>query len=236
MASFESTNIFKIGKFLKDRKNHKYTISDLSKNLKIPKKSVSSSLSRLKHGRNVTRLVNGRKRIQLKKNGKPRKRGYKGFNIGKITNKERGMWEYFEGTDFKVWKVDFKLKETNESRKNKKDYHAWTGKDAGGKMDLSAWATGLVPADIKKSKVIDIAGHDLFRASLDVMNDEGVFLWNSVNEDDSKIVVIGATLENENPLDENYNSVWDGKINFINNIGVAYEYKVSFDIDEDEYD
>ena len=235
MTDFESTNIFKVGKFLKDRPNNKFTISDLSKNLKIPKKSVSSSLSRLKHGRNVTKLVDGRKRIQLKKNGKPRKRGYKGFKIGKIRNEERGMWEYFEVTDYKFWKVDFKLKETNESRKNKKKYHAWTGVKDGGKMDLSAWATGLVPADVKKSAVIEIAGHELFRASLDVMNDEGVFLWQSVNEDDSKIVVIGATLENENPLDENYNPTWDGKINFINNIGVAYEYNVSFDIEVDEY-
>jgi len=229
VRNFKDTNIFKIGKFLKDRPNKLFTLSDLSKNLKIPKKSVSSSLSRLKHGRNVTRRKGGkgRKLIVRRKDGKPRKQGYEGFKIGKINNKERGMWKYGEPTDFKTWKVDFKLKET----KTKKRQSEWTDI-----MDLSGTATGIVPAHVGKSNVVEVSAHQLFRSSLDVMQDEGVFLWKSVREDDSKTVVFGAELIEENPLDENYDPTWDGEIIFVNNLAKTYKYPVSYDIQIDEYE
>ena len=147
---FKETVVDKVGKFLKERANRSFTVKDISLNLKLKPKSVSSALSRLKLGRNKTGIINGRKRILKKKNGKNRKTGFKGFKIGTVRNSEKGRWEYFQKTKFKVWKVDFKLIETNSKNKKK---HRW---DESGNMDLSGYATGIVPSDVDKSTIIDV--------------------------------------------------------------------------------
>ena len=227
-VKFKDTNIFKIGSFLRKRKNKTFSVADISTNLNIQKKSVSSSLSRLKNGANVTKIINGRKRIVRKLNGKPRKRGYRGFRIGSVRNSSRGQWEFFERTNFKIWKVDFKLIATN----NIKPKNKWDEKI----MDLSGTATGIVPSNVSKTRVTEIAATELFRKSLDVMQSEGVILWQSVMEDDSKTVYLGSELINENPLDKVYNGRWDGKIYFVNNVKAKYQYPVSFNIEVSEYD
>ena len=56
----------------------------------INPKSVSSSLSRLKAGRNKTGIINGRKRILKTKSGKNRKTAYEGFKIGTVRNTSKG--------------------------------------------------------------------------------------------------------------------------------------------------
>lgn len=229
MKKFSETNIGRIGKFLKNTPNKSYTIKDISINLKINPKSVSSSLSRLKFGRNKTGIVNGRKRILKKKNGQNRKTSYEGFKIGTVRNTSKGRWEFFTKTRFKLWKVDFKLIETN----SKKPKNKWS---ESGNMDLSGYATGLVPSGIGKSKVVQVAASELFRKSLDIMQGEGVSLWNAVAEDDSKTVYLGGEMINENPFDKKYSSRWDGKINFVNNIGSSYSYNVNFQIEENDYD
>lgn len=230
MKKFSETNIGRIGKFLKNRANKSFTTKDISINLGIKPKSVSSSLSRLKAGRDKTGIVNGRKRILKKKNGQNRKTAYEGFKIGTVRNTSKGRWEFFTKTNFKLWKVDFKLIETNSKNKKK---NRW---DESGNMDLSGHATGIVPSGIEKSKIVSIAASELFRKGLDIMQGEGVSLWNAVAEDDSKTVYLGGQMINENPLDKVYDSRWDGKINFVNNIGNSYPYPVSFDIEENEYD
>jgi hypothetical protein len=230
MKKFSETNIGRIGIFLKNTPNKSYTTKDISINLGIKPKSVSSSLSRLKSGKNKTGMINGRKRILKTKSGKNRKTGYEGFKIGTIKNTSKGRWEFFTKTKFKLWKVDFKLIETNSKNKKK---NRWA---ESGNMDLSGYAIGLVPSGIEKSKVVGIAAAELFRKSLDIMQGEGVSLWNAVAEDDSKTVYLGGQMINENPLDKVYDSTWDGKINFVNNIGNSYSYNVNFDIDIDEYD
>ena len=230
MKKFSETNIGRIGIFLKNTPNKSYTTKDISINLGIKPKSVSSSLSRLKAGKDKTGMINGRKRILKKKNGQNRKTGYEGFKIGTIKNTSKGRWEFFTKTKFKLWKVDFKLIETNSKNKKK---NRWA---ESGNMDLSGYAIGLVPSGIEKSKIVSIAAAELFRKSLDIMQGEGVSLWNAVAEDDSKTVYLGGQMINENPLDKVYDSTWDGKINFVNNIGNSYSYNVNFDIDIDEYD
>ena len=229
MKKFSETNIGRIGRFLKNTPNKSYTTKDISINLGINPKSVSSSLSRLKAGKNKTGMINGRKRILKKKNGQNRKTAYEGFKIGTVRNTSKGRWEFFTKTKFKLWKVDFKLIETNSKNKKK---HRW---DESGKMDLSGHATGLVPSGIEKSKIVSIAASELFRKGLDIMQGEGVSLWSAVAEDDSKTVYLGGELINSNPLDKVYNSTWDGKINFVNNIGSSYSYNVNFDIQQQEY-
>ena len=227
---FKETVVDKVGKFLKERANRSFTVKDISLNLKLKPKSVSSALSRLKLGRNKTGIINGRKRILKKKNGKNRKTSYKGFKIGTVRNSEKGKWEYFQKTKFKAWKVDFKLIETNSKNKKK---HRW---DESGNMDLSGYATGIVPSDVDKSKIIDVAATELFRKALDIMQHEGVSLWNAVSEDDSKTVYLGAELINENPLDTKYNSRWDGQVTFVNDMGNSYPpFDVHFSIDMNEY-
>ena len=231
MKKFSETNIGRIGKFLKDRSNKSYTTKDISINLGIKPKSVSSSLSRLKAGRNKTGMINGRKRILKKKNGQNRKTAYEGFKIGTVRNTSKGRWEFFTKTKFKLWKVDFKIIETNS--KAKKKTNKWS---ESGNMDLSGEATGIVPSGIEKSKIVDIAASRLFRKSLDIVQDEGLSLWSVVDEDDPKSVYLGGELKNSNPLDKVYNSRWEGEINFVNNVGKSYSYPVSFDIEENEYD
>ena len=230
MKKFSETNIGRIGRFLKNTPNKSYTTKDISINLGINPKSVSSSLSRLKAGKNKTGIINGRKRILKTKSGKNRKTAYEGFKIGTVRNTSKGRWEFFTKTKFKLWKVDFKLIETNSKNKKK---NRWA---ESGNMDLSGYATGLVPSGIEKSKVVGIAAAELFRKGLDIMQGEGVSLWNAVAEDDSKTVYLGGQMINENPLDKKYDSRWDGKINFVNNIGNSYSYNVNFEIEENEYD
>jgi hypothetical protein len=229
MKKFSETNIGRIGRFLKNTPNKSYTTKDISINLGINPKSVSSSLSRLKAGKNKTGIVNGRKRILKTKSGKNRKTAYEGFKIGTVRNTSKGRWEFFTKTKFKLWKVDFKLIETNSKNKKK---NRWA---ESGNMDLSGYATGLVPSGIEKSRVVGIAAAELFRKGLDIMQGEGVSLWNAVAEDDSKTVYLGGQMINENPLDKKYDSRWDGKINFVNNIGSSYSYNVNFEIEENEY-
>ena len=231
MKKFSETNIGRIGKFLKDRSNRSFTTKDISINLGINPKSVSSSLSRLKAGRNKTGIINGRKRILKTKSGKNRKTAYEGFKIGAVRNTSKGRWEFFTKTKFKLWKVDFKIIETNS--KAKKKTNKWS---ESGNMDLSGEATGIVPSGIEKSKIVDIAASRLFRKSLDIVQDEGLSLWSVVDEDDPKSVYLGGELKNSNPLDKVYNSRWEGEINFVNNVGKSYSYPVSFDIEENEYD
>ena len=89
MKKFSETNIGRIGDLLKNDPNKSYTVKDISLSLKINPKSVSSSLSRLKAGKNKTGIINGRKRILKKKNGQNRKTGYEGFKIGDIKNTDR---------------------------------------------------------------------------------------------------------------------------------------------------
>ena len=43
----KETIVSKVGKFLKDRANKSFTVKDISLNLKLKPKSVSSALSRL---------------------------------------------------------------------------------------------------------------------------------------------------------------------------------------------
>jgi uncharacterized protein YneR len=102
-------------------------------------------------------------------------------------------------------------------------------------MDLSGYAIGIVPSDVDKSTIIDVAATELFRKALDIMQHEGISLWNAVSEDDSKTVYLGAELINENPLDTKYNSRWDGQVNFVNDMGSSYNYDVHFNIDMNEY-
>ena len=230
MKKFSETNIGRIGRFLKNTPNKSYTTKDISINLGINPKSVSSSLSRLKAGKNKTGMINGRKRILKTKSGKNRKTAYEGFKIGTVRNTSKGRWEFFTKTKFKLWKVDFKLIETNSKNKKK---HRWA---QSGNMDLSGHATGLVPSGIEKSKVVGIAAAELFRKGLDIMQGEGVSLWNAVAEDDSKTVYLGGELINSNPLDKIYDSRWDGKINFVNDMGKSWDYDVNFEIEENEYD
>jgi hypothetical protein len=230
MKKFSETNIGRIGRFLKNTPNKSYTTRDISINLGINPKSVSSSLSRLKAGKNKTGIVNGRKRILKTKSGKNRKTAYEGFKIGTVRNTSKGRWEFFTKTKFKLWKVDFKLIETNSKNKKK---HRW---DESGKMDLSGHATGIVPSGIEKSRIVGIAAAELFRKGLDIMQSEGVSLWSAVAEDDSKTVYLGGELINSNPLDKVYNSTWDGKINFVNDMGKSWDYDVNFDIGMNEYD
>ena len=239
MKKFSETNIGRIGRFLKNTPNKSYTTKDISINLGINPKSVSSSLSRLKAGRDKTGIVNGRKRILKKKNGQNRKTAYEGFKIGTVRNTSKGRWEFFTKTKFKLWKVDFKIIETNSkakkktNSKSKKKTNKWS---ESGNMDLSGEATGIVPSGIEKSKIVDIAASRLFRKSLDIVQDEGLSLWSVVDEDDPKSVYLGGELINSNPLDKVYNSRWEGEINFVNNVGKSYSYPVSFDVGMNEYD
>ena len=100
-------------------------------------------------------------------------------------------------------------------------------------MNLEAHVIGLAPRVIEQQKVKKVVGSKLFSKVLDEMNSNGIFLWNSV--DDNNSIFIDASVMNENPLDKNYNSEWNGKIEFVNNVATSYEFPISIDVLEGEW-
>ena len=202
-----------------------YTISDLVNNLKLKESTVRSSLSYLSKGRKLRR----KGKVVLTKTGKAKRQFYKGFSRGKIRNVSKGQWLYYGKTKYESWTVDFKLRDTRSTHKPK---NRWDNEI----MDLTASAKGIVPSGTSKSNIIDISAVKLFQESLDIMADNGVILWNSVNEDDSRVVVFGARKNDNELLDDKYDPDWIGKIHFTNNVGSSYEYDVSYKIQESKYD
>ncbi len=250
--TFKDTKIYQIGKFLKDNPNKTFTNSDIAKNLKINPSTVSSSLSRLRNGQSVkvdkkinVKYVNKKgntvkysrtiKVNSLTKTGKIRKKSYTGFPMKKFKKSGKGnVYEKKEKVSggfigrFETWKVDFKLIETNSKNKNK---NKWIDK-----MDLSAYAIGIVPFGTSDSKVVEVSGLKLFRTTLDKMQDENISLWNAVKENDSNSVYIGSELLSNETLDENYNAEWNGQITFVNNVGVVYHFPIKYFVGINEYD
>jgi len=241
MKKFSETNIGRIGNFLKKNANESYTVKDISLSLKINPKSVSSSLSRLKAGRDKTGIVNGRKRILKKKNGQNRKTAYEGFKIGDIKNTSKGRWEFLSKIKYKLWEVSFKVIDT--SSKNPKN--KWVTKkmaiDSSSKtMDLHGIARGMVPIYADSSKVEQVAANRLLEKSLDVIRDTwGLIMYDSI--DPAQNIFFGTEIINNNPLDQKYDENWVGEVYFkgSNSFGRIKDKpesaKVTFTIDENRY-
>jgi hypothetical protein len=215
-----------IGNFLKSNENKPYTISDLVNSLKLKNSTVTSSLTYLSKGRKVRK--NGK--VVITKSGKPKRKFYKGFQKGKITNVEKGKWQYTVKKSYVRWNVNFKVIETKtENRKRE-----WTEN-----MDLTAKATGIVPSGVPKSKVIEVSAMDLYFKTLDILADEGVYLDYSLDPDPKlKQMFLGAKKDdNQDMLNDRYDPRWEGEISFTNNYGKTYPpFKVKYDIMENEYD
>ena len=221
-----------IGNFLKSQINIPFTLSDLVRNLvdsnnePIKKSTISSSLSYLSKGRKVTK----NKKIVLTKSGKPKRRFYKGFPKGKIRNISKGEWVYYKKpkkTDYERWTVNLKLVETHTKKRRRE----WVEK-----MDLTSKATGIVPSGTSKNKIIEISGKKLFYKTMEIMENEGVYLSNSVDFDNDSTIVMGAKKEdNQDMLNDMYNSRWDGKLDFTNNYGKTYHFNLNYDVMEYEY-
>jgi hypothetical protein len=218
-----------IGDFLKSQINIPFTISDLIRNLldsqgnEIKRSTISSSLTYLSKGRKITK----KGKILITKSGKPRRKFYKGFGKGKIRKISKGEWVYFKKTNYESWTVDFKIRETKTVKRKRE----WISI-----MDLTGTATGIVPKDTSKSEIINVSAVRLFRESLVVMEGEGVNLFGSVDETDDRTVIFGARKNDSQILNDRYDSLWEGKIFFINNMGVKYQYPVKYKIMEHEYD
>ena len=235
MKKFSETNIGRIGDLLKNDPNKSYTIKDISLGLKINPKSVSSSLSRLKAGKNKTAIINGRKRILKKKNGQNRKTGYEGFKIGTVKNTSKGRWEYLSKSKYVLWKVEFKVIDTNTKDRKR----PWiTEKMVMGidkkAMDLHAYADGIAPSYADAAKLVEVAANRLFEVSLDVIKDTwGLYMFESL--DPEKNITLASRIMNSNPLDQSYNQRWDGEISFIGSHGFNKKANVTFNIDENRY-
>jgi hypothetical protein len=235
MKKFSETNIGRIGNLLKNDPNKSYTIKDISLGLKINPKSVSSSLSRLKAGKNKTGMINGRKRILKKKNGQNRKTGYEGFKIGTVKNTSKGRWEYLTKSKYVLWEVSFKVIDTNTKARQTpwvtEKMVRGTNKNA---MDLHADAEGIAPSYADAAKMVEVAANRLFEVSLDVIKDTwGLIMFESL--DPEKNITLASRIMNPNPLDENYNQRWDGMVSFKGSHGFEKSAKVDFNIDENRY-
>ena len=241
MKKFSETNIGRIGDLLKKNANESYTVKDISLNLKINPKSVSSSLSRLKAGKNKTGMINGRKRILKKKNGQNRKTGYEGFKIGDIKNTSKGRWEFLSKIKYKLWEVSFKVIDTSTNRPKNRWVTKKMAIDSSSKaMDLHGIARGMVPIYADSSKVEQVAANRLLEKSLDVIRDTwGLIMYKSI--DPAQDIFFGTEIINNNPLDQKYDRTWDGMVYFkgSNSFGRTKDKpegaKVSFTIDEDKY-
>ena len=238
MKKFSETNIGIIGNFLKKNANESYTVKDISLSLKINPKSVSSSLSRLKAGKNKTGIINGRKRILKKKNGQNRKTAYEGFKIGDIKNTSKGRWEFLSKIKYKLWEVSFKVIDTSSKTKEKKKNKWITEKmaiDSNSKaMDLHGIARGIVPIYADSSKVEQVAANRLLQRSLDVIKETwGLKMHAAIDPEQN--IFFGTEIINHNPLDQNYDEDWEGKVYFKGSTGFVENADVKFKIDEDKY-
>lgn len=213
-----------IGNFLKSNINIPYTISDLVNNLKLNPSTVRSSLSYLSKGRKLRK----KGKVVLTKTGKERRVFYKGFSRGKVKNTSKGEWLYYGKVKYESWIVDFKLRDTKSTHKPK---NRWDKEI----MDLTGSAKGIVPSTATKRQIIDVSATKLFQESLEIMADNGVVLWNSVDEDDSKVVVFGARKNDNETIDNKYDPEWEGKLHFTNNVGSSYEFDVKYKILESKY-
>jgi hypothetical protein len=235
MKKFSETNIGRIGDLLKKNANESYTVKDISLNLKINPKSVSSSLSRLKAGKDKTGMINGRKRILKKKNGQNRKTGYEGFKIGTIKNTSKGRWEFLSKIKYKLWEVSFKVIDTSTKDRQR----PWiTEKMVMGTdekaMDLHGIARGIVPIYADSSKVEQVAANRLLEKSLDVIRDTwGLIMYKSI--DPAQDIFFGTEIINHNPLDQKYDRKWDGMVYFKGSHGFNKKANVTFNIDENRY-
>ena len=238
MKKFSETNIGRIGDFLKKNTNESYTVKDISLSLKINPKSVSSSLSRLKAGRDKTGIVNGRKRILKKKNGKNRKTAYEGFKIGDIKNTSKGRWEFLSKIKYKLWEVSFKVIDTSSKTKEKKKNKWITEKMVMGTdrnaMDLHGYARGIVPIYADSSNVEQVAANRLLEKSLDVIKEKwGLIMFGAIDPEQN--IFFGTEIINHNPLDQKYDRTWDGKVYFKGSHGYTENESVTFTIDENRY-
>ena len=147
-------------------------------------------------------------------------------NLKKISKGKYSFVELIKGGNFRRWEVSFKLIETLKHKNRKSDWDNTI-------MDLSANVKGIVPRLIEQNKVKEVVGNRLFSNVLDVMNNEGVSLWNAVNE--NKSIFIDATVINENPLDRNYDSKWNGEIEFTNSQAKRFTFDLNFEIQENRW-
>lgn len=148
----------------------------------------------------------------------------------KIKKSQKGQYitdDIFGGTSlFRLWKVSFKLIET---LKHNNRQNSWDSKI----MNLEAHVIGLAPKKSNSEKVKTVVGSKLFSKVLDIMQENGVSLWNSVNE--NKSIFLDSTVINENPLDKKYNSEWNGNLEFVGSSGSTLKESFSIDIDFGEW-
>ncbi len=149
----------------------------------------------------------------------------------KIKKSKKGLYEKFVDIalrkKYRLWKVSFKLIET---LKHANRQNAWDNKI----MNLEAHVIGLAPKKANSSRVKNIAGSKLFVKVLETMQENGVSLWNSV--DDNKSIYIDASIINENPINaDNYNSEWNGNLEFVGSTGVTLSLDISIDIELGEW-
>jgi hypothetical protein len=100
-------------------------------------------------------------------------------------------------------------------------------------MNLEAHVIGIAPRRTEQNKVKNVVGNKLFSQVLDTMSENGVHLWNAINE--NKSVFIDASVINENPLDKKYNSTWKGVVEFVGSTGVSTNDDIEIEIDEVEW-
>lgn len=203
------TVVNRIVEFLKNHQGENFTPKEIALSIGANRDTVRARLSDLSLGK-----VKNMKITKLKKTSSRSSEWRLPNYLGKKIS------------DFRLWKVSFKLRDTIKHSRRKS---SWDSKI----MNLEAHVIGLAPRLVEQNKVKKIVGNKLFSQVLDTMNDEGIFLWNSVNENSS--VFIDASVLNENPMDKEYNSTWIGQIDFVNNVASSYEFKITLDIQKGEW-
>lgn len=112
-----------------------------------------------------------------------------------------------------------RIKET----KTVKPIHEW---DA----DLEATAIGLTPNWVTISKIESILNPKLITAVIDKIGKEGIFLA----EERVRFNIMGTEIKER--TETRYNSRFDVTIDFVNNVGVEYQFKTHFYVDLEEWE
>ena len=203
------TVVNRIIDFLKNNQGETFTPKEIALSINANPNTVRGRLSELSRGKVKNVKITKLKKTQTRAS-EWRLPNYLGKKI----------------SDYRLWKVSFKLMDTLKHRNSK---HGWDKKI----MNLEAYLIGLAPRLVEQQEVKKVVGTKLFSKVLDEMSSNGIFLWNSVDESSS--IYIDSSVINENPLDKQYNSEWNGKINFVNDMASSYEFDISIQVLESEW-
>lgn len=135
---------------------------------------------------------------------------------GKIERIDRGL--YLITAMYRMYRHAKRIYDTNK----RDPVHAFD-------LDIELTCEGLAPSDLTISQVENVCNPKLLNRSLEMLDEEGVHLFEEIIE----FNVVGT--EDLNQTELNYNSLWQVEVKLVNNVGSHYTFNGFMDIAESEW-